>query len=346
MRRNHPIAFVLGILVAALLACNASAALVTDQEQASFDATLGNWAVGGASQQKIAQSVTAGMNGPLAAVELPIACSSGTLIVEIVALDAAGRPTSRVLGSASVPAADLPPVTPPEFRRISFRPPIPMSAGDRFAIVLRNPTGSCALNRCPPGDPYPGGESFFDARPNPPGWISHKETGEPSDDIPFRTLIDVPDRRREEVPCTIEGFGSIPEVSAFAPLCRCLQDPFIREQRCTLLHPSLFLIRRIPMPLPPGPFKVQWTVVPLTKMDGAIEVTDLLPQGFQTSLKRPLVFFPGQVLPGAALTMEYEAMAGGKAGSLPFETRIRISSGQWQDEGRMGSRVQVSPPPR
>src|ERR1051326_6178972 len=62
--------------------CPASASLI-DQQQPVIDLTVGGLAIGGDSQQKVAQVVTAGISGFLTEVRFPITCQSADLIVEI-----------------------------------------------------------------------------------------------------------------------------------------------------------------------------------------------------------------------------------------------------------------------
>ena len=50
----------------------AGAALIIDQENLVIDDTTGNFAIGGLSEQKLAQVVTAGISGNLAEVRFPI----------------------------------------------------------------------------------------------------------------------------------------------------------------------------------------------------------------------------------------------------------------------------------
>jgi hypothetical protein len=144
---------------------------VIDQMQPLVDPSLGTLAIGGgsASQQMLAQTVTAALDGEMAALFLPVACSSGRLVVEIRDV-VGGLPGSTVLHRRRLAAAALPDVG-LRFRRIAVSPRLPVAAGDRFAIVLSNPTGACAIASSAGTDSYAGGEGFFDARPNPPGWL-------------------------------------------------------------------------------------------------------------------------------------------------------------------------------
>jgi hypothetical protein len=46
----------------------------------------------------------------------------------------------------------------------------------------------------PPGDSYLGGNLFFDARPNPPGWVCNCEFPGERLDLPFQTVVGLPGR--------------------------------------------------------------------------------------------------------------------------------------------------------
>ena len=65
--------------------------------------------IGGASEQKLAQVVTTGIDGLLTSISLPVACASGDLIVEIQGVTAA-RPNGLVHASETVPGETLPPL--------------------------------------------------------------------------------------------------------------------------------------------------------------------------------------------------------------------------------------------
>ncbi len=162
-------------------------ACVLDQQQPVIDITVGGLVIGGSSQQKLAQVVTAGMSGVLTEVRLPVACSATTdLLVEIQAVTA-GRPNGVVLTTASVPGSALPPGD--GFAGIFFTAPVFFSAQNQFAIVLSS-AGDCGIPQGPTGDSYPGGNLFFDARPNAAGvWVCVCDFAGAHFDIPFQTLM-------------------------------------------------------------------------------------------------------------------------------------------------------------
>ena len=154
-----------------------------DQEQPVIDASDGTLSIGDASSQILAQVVTPAVSGLLAEVRFPVACSSGGLIVEVQGV-AGGVPNGVVLASRLVDGSTLPTPVPSSFRSLVFTTPPTVSAGVPFAIVLRSP-GSCGVFPGPTGDSYRGGDAFFDARPNPPGWVPLT----PWRDLPFQTLV-------------------------------------------------------------------------------------------------------------------------------------------------------------
>jgi hypothetical protein len=189
IRCVSPLPFLILVLIVASPVAAAPApesGSVVDQQQPTIDDTVGGIAING--EQALAQVVTAGISGSLAAVRLPVACDSGTLTVEIQRVTA-DVPDGVVWTSEVIPAASLPPFypAPPSFRNIAFTTPVFFAAGARFAIVLRS-SGECGIFQGPPGNPYVGGDGFFDARPNPPGWVRLGDFG-PAD-LPFQTLVD------------------------------------------------------------------------------------------------------------------------------------------------------------
>jgi hypothetical protein len=164
-------------------ACGSAVAI--DQQQPTIDATVGSLAIGGASQQRLAQVVTTGVSGSLVAVRLPVACDAGSnLVVQIQSVDDT-TPTGVVLTSQTISGATLPPTNPPIFRNLAFANPVSFVAGDEFAIVVSS-AGSCAISQGPAADSYPGGEAFFESLPNPPGWVPLTP---PRLDLPFQTSV-------------------------------------------------------------------------------------------------------------------------------------------------------------
>lgn len=142
-------------------------------------------AIGGASEQQLAQVVTPSVTGLLAEVAFPVGCVSNMTVAVREVVD--GLPAGVVLGSqVATPAS----VVTSEFRRIVFSAPVAVRAGTPYALVLSS-SDSCGIAPGPVGDPYPGGHAFFDARPNTAGvWVAGLGPGGDRDDLPFRTFVE------------------------------------------------------------------------------------------------------------------------------------------------------------
>jgi hypothetical protein len=156
---------------------------VVDQKQLLVD-TSRAFGIGGTSQQKLAQVVTAGMSALVVAVRMPISwTNSGSLLIEIQGVTTS-MPNGTVLTSEIYSGADFPGKESDEFRNFVFSTPVTLTAGDMFAIVLSEAGGQGEILCGPQGDPYPGGDAY-DARPNRPGWVKMTTRL----DLPFETIV-------------------------------------------------------------------------------------------------------------------------------------------------------------
>jgi hypothetical protein len=164
----------------------ASAVAAVDQQQPLIDSSAGVvYAIGGAFEQMLAQVVTPAADGQLTEVRFPVGCADD-LIVRIETVGG-GLPAGTILGETVLSAALVGPHTsPPDFKSLQLAQPVPVKAGEQIAIVLDSP-GSCGIYPGPVGDPYPGGNAFFDSRPNSKGvWVAL--SGGRSD-LPFKTVV-------------------------------------------------------------------------------------------------------------------------------------------------------------
>ncbi|MCC5907319.1 MAG: hypothetical protein JJU13_13995 [Balneolaceae bacterium] len=141
--------------------------IILEPIQPVFDADSPTQAIGGSSEQMLAQTFTVERDGNLAGVYLPIGCSDGTLEIEIRNVED-DIPGSTLLAENSFVADDIRSGV-GVFERLRF-PEVSVTAGQQLSFVLKNETGSCGMSRAPTGDSYTGGEAYFDARPNEPGW--------------------------------------------------------------------------------------------------------------------------------------------------------------------------------
>jgi len=164
--------------------------LMVDQEQPTIDAAENTLAIGGDSEQKLAQTFTVGLSGRLAEVRLPIGCETGRLEVEIQGTTATGEPDGTVLVRRSFRAETLPGVVPATFVAFSLPRRLGVEPGDVLALVLSNESGTCGIAASPDGDTYAAGRAWYDARPNLPGWLT-LSPGSAEDDLPFQTVVRV-----------------------------------------------------------------------------------------------------------------------------------------------------------
>ena len=276
---------------AAALFSSANAAEVVDQAQTLVDASVGFHGIGGDSNQKLAQTFTAGRTGPLIALRLPIAtCGGGDLLIDIANVNADGTP-GAVIRSTPVSPSEVP-TSYEGLHQFYLINPVPVVSGTDYAFIVRMSvdasTSFCSYAQSPAGDTYPRGKYFFDSRPNPPGWVSSEEFAGPQD-LAFQTIMDDGSGGASASACgvvALPGGGSIP---ADLPICRCLRDASLREFRCALLDPDFFAIRRIPWPIPVNSTYVErWDVLPLTKFDGPMRIDfkgDNIPAGASFKFK-------------------------------------------------------------
>jgi hypothetical protein len=180
-------------VIALAVAASVPAAPVIDQQQSAIDTAAGfTLAIGGASDQKLAQVVTPGLTGVLTELRLAAACGT-TLSVEIQGV-AGGLPNGSRLGGQTVNFSGS---LPSSFRSVVFGQPVPVTKGVPYAIVLTSPD-SCGIWPGPVGNPYTAGDAFFDARPNPPGWVPLRQGRA---DLPFETLVDGADTTSPVATC-------------------------------------------------------------------------------------------------------------------------------------------------
>ncbi|OGU25308.1 MAG: hypothetical protein A2X66_09700 [Ignavibacteria bacterium GWA2_54_16] len=155
---------------------------IVDQEQSFIDTSAGVLAIGGSSEQKLAQTVTAGISGFLTEVRLPV--TGPALAVEIQGISG-GKPNGAVLASANGPGAS---VAGARFRSFVMSPASYFSAGSQFAIVIKSISDGVIWSG-PVGDLYPSGAGYFDARPNQAGiWVA-LGLGSNRVDLPFQTIV-------------------------------------------------------------------------------------------------------------------------------------------------------------
>ena len=191
MRSSSSSTVVLVILTVLLLPGVASAQLLVVDQASALDPGQNTLAIGGSSEQKLAQVVTTGITAPLVGINVPVA-GLGDLLVEIQGVTG-GEPDGTILLSQTFSGLGPGPDT---FVSLMFSTPLDFSDGDVFAIVLSS-TGTLGMSQATSGDSYIGGDGFFDSRPNPVGVWVPLSIGD-VDDLAFETVISInPGRCRE-----------------------------------------------------------------------------------------------------------------------------------------------------
>ena len=139
------------------------------------------------STQKLIQSFTAGLTGRLAELGLPIGCDSGEVIVEIYDADPAGLPIEGTRRLHRTYDANLfPTIVTAEFQPLLLGGRVGVTAGERLAIVLSNPSGFCGIQLSLPGDAYLDGTGWYD---DPTDTFPPAPLGNGTDDLAFQTFV-------------------------------------------------------------------------------------------------------------------------------------------------------------
>ena len=185
MRISPSSTVVLLILTILLLPGVARAQLLVIDQQSALEPGQNTFAIGGSSEQILAQVVTTGITGPLVGINVPVV-GLGDLLVEIQGV-MGHEPDGTIFLSQTFPGPGPGSDT---FVSLMFSTPMSFSDGDVFAIVLSS-TGSLGMSQAPSGDTYIGGSGFFDSRPNEEGvWVPLSDGGNP-DDLAFQTVVSV-----------------------------------------------------------------------------------------------------------------------------------------------------------
>ena len=255
------------LLSLCLLPAAATASVDLDQYQAGWypDSPM---ALGGASQQRLAQTFQAGLSGQLDHVDLVMRCepeSPGNVTVGIHHLDAGGHPLSSAIGDITVSANTL--STDAGFNVFSFHVPgVAMVAGDQYAVVIDADDGALCGSPQGPAEgglfSYPRGEALFWALPNPPGWLDFIPQ---AIDLPFWTYVDTGHPTGPRY-CEFKDASGIANdwLPAHVPICGCLEDASARANRCWFALPEMTFWREFPLPLADRDASARYGVLPLT----------------------------------------------------------------------------------
>lgn len=172
------------MMVCLLVSATAIAQPHLQQEQVNLD-TSQTFALGGSSDQKLAQTFNLTRSGFISHLTFAMNCQPVATVRIRIEETTAGVPNGSVVESLDVPGTVFTSLPTPAvgFRLVEFPHPVRVSSGIDYAITLEAIGGDCGMYVGPAGSSYPGGRAYFDARPNPPGWIEFF-----GDDGAFRDL--------------------------------------------------------------------------------------------------------------------------------------------------------------
>ena len=188
--------FVLALGLAASPA-EATTDTFVDQSQPIIDASVGTLSIGGYWEQRLAQVFTAGAAGDLMEIRAPVACApDATLALRIERADPSGAPSGEILATRAYPGTSYPWTypAPPALRSLPLELPVPLEAGAKYAFIL-DADGPGVFDGCgafqgPLGDPYPGGDLYYMARPSPWGsWTCQCVFAVSRRDLPFEVVL-------------------------------------------------------------------------------------------------------------------------------------------------------------
>ena len=166
----------------------------SDQGQLVVDIAANPLALGGASEQILAQVVTADTSGRVVQVALPVACEGTDLLISVRDVNPDGSPTAPSVAptfSRRIPNALVRAPLDGTLHVVDLGRGFNVTMGQQFAIVLAvaDSTGSCGVQQGPLGDSYAFGDGWFIALPNPTDvWVS-LSTSAGRNDLPFETFV-------------------------------------------------------------------------------------------------------------------------------------------------------------
>lgn len=236
----------------------ANAMIVLDQAQ--LRSGFGG-VVGGSTKQRLAQTFKVGVDGTLAYVKLAVACdaSVSTVVeVSIHSVDADGMPTGTALATNHTDSSVLPDTGDETLTAFPFTDPPPVTRGEQLAIVIDAPSDAvCEAFSSGFGDPYPNGSYLYQSGPNPMGWQIVGFGG----DLTFETFVD-----NGVAPglCQFQtAYGANNDwVPSDVPVCRCLEDRQLAQQRCAFMLPHAIVFSELPLNAT-SKLPARWSVEPL-----------------------------------------------------------------------------------
>lgn len=239
-------------------------------------------AVGGSSEQMIAQTYESRRDGTLDHVQLVIGCSigsPGTVTVELREVLSDGTPSNVVLAATTLLADSFPSEAAPEDIAM---PAAPITSGTEYALVLSaTDDAQCSTRQGGSSMWRSSGvrDAFYDARPNPPGWVPWIYRGIDGA-LPFSIYVDTGSPSGPRF-CDFETADGIPNdwLPNDVPLCGCARDSGLVTHRCWFVTPDFVLWRTLPFPFEKPRIRAQWSLVPMIDDLPGITIKEYDPNG-------------------------------------------------------------------
>ncbi|MHB0972489.1 MAG: hypothetical protein ACYC7A_22630 [Thermoanaerobaculia bacterium] len=162
-----------------------------NQEQVNLESAFVMALEDTSSEQKLAQVFTPSSDGFVSHLAFAMSCEATADVVVRLEETSGGVPNGVVLGREDVPGTVFTSVPTPAigFRLVELRHPVRVRAGVQYAVTLESVGGTCGMYVGPAGDSYGGGGAYFDARPNPSGWVELFDDSNAIHDLAFQIYM-------------------------------------------------------------------------------------------------------------------------------------------------------------
>jgi hypothetical protein len=162
-----------------------------NQEQVNLESAFVMALEASSSEQKLAQTFTPSSDGFVSHLAFPMSCDAAANVVVRIEETTGGVPNGVVLGREDVPGTVFTSHSTPAigFRLVELRHPVRVRAGVQYAMTLESVGGTCGVWVGPAGNSYGGGAAYFDARPNPSGWVELFDDNGAIHDLAFQLYM-------------------------------------------------------------------------------------------------------------------------------------------------------------
>lgn len=239
-------------------------------------------AVGGDSEQMLAQTYESRRDGTLDHVRIVIGCSIGSpgkVTVELREVLSDGTPSHVVLAATTRLADSF--ASAAILEDIAM-PAIPITSGTDYALILSATADAQCATRQGGNEMFRSSgvrDAFFDARPNPPGWVPWIYFGIDGA-LPFSVYVDAGTPTGPRF-CDFETADGVPNdwLPNDVPLCGCARDPGLVAHRCWFATPDFVLWRTLPRVFEKPRVRAEWSLVPMVADLPGISIKEYDPDG-------------------------------------------------------------------